>query len=194
MQAAPVTPPTATLELGTLAPPGARQALAGFFVSGMLLAFLGAILPSWQHHLLSDYLMVGLYFVALIAGVIASVWIAPALMASKGIGWTLAFACAAASLAFLYLAFVSPPFTAWWRMPGVFVIGCSAGLLHTAIFHAISPMYRHNPAATVNLGGILFGLGCLAVALLVSTTFYVYTAASVQLWIAMIPALFGWGY
>ena len=53
MQAVPATPPTATPELGTLAPPGARQALAGFFVSGMLLAFLGAILPSWQHHLLS---------------------------------------------------------------------------------------------------------------------------------------------
>jgi len=194
MQAVPVTPPTATVELGTLALPGARQALAGFFVSGMLLAFLGAILPSWQHHLLSDYLMVGLYFVTLIAGVIASVWVAPPLMAKKGMGWTLAFACAAASLAFLYLAFFSPPFTAWWRMPGIFVIGCSAGLLHTAIFHAISPMYRHNPAATVNLGGILFGLGCLTVALLISRTFYTYTAAAIQIWIAVIPGLFAIGY
>ena len=101
MQAVPATPPTATLELGTLAPPGARQALAGFFVSGMLLAFLGAILPSWQHHLLSDYLMVGLYFVALIAGMIASAWAAPPLMAGKGLGWTLAFACGMASFALL---------------------------------------------------------------------------------------------
>src|SRR5579863_1161992 len=189
MQAVPVTPPTATLELGTLAPPGARQALAGFFVSGMLLAFLGAILPSWQHHLLSDYLMVGLYFVAVIAGVIASVWAAPPLIKEKGMGWTLAFACAAASLAFF-----SPPFTAWWRMPGLFAIGCSAGLLHTVIFHAISPMYRHNPAATVNLGGILFGLGCLAVALLISRTFYTYTAAAIQIWIAVVPGLFAIGY
>lgn len=194
MQAVPVTPPTAPLELGTLAPPGARQALAGFFVSGMLLAFPGAILPSWQHHLLSDYLMVGLYFVALIAGVVASAWAAPPLMAGKGMGWTLAFACAAASLAFLYLAFFSPPFTAWWRMPGIFVIGCSAGLLHTAIFHAISPMYRHNPAATVNLGGIQFGLGCLAVALLISRTFYTYTAAAIQIWIAVVAGLFAIGY
>ena len=62
-------------------------------------AFLGAILPSWQHHLLSDYLMVGLYFVTLIAGVTASVWAAPPLMARRGMGWTLALACAAASLA-----------------------------------------------------------------------------------------------
>ena len=48
----------------------------------------------------------------------------------------------------LYLAFVSPPVSAWWRMPGIFVIGCSAGLLHSAIFRAISPIYQHDPAAT----------------------------------------------
>jgi len=194
MQAVPVTSLTATPELGTVAPAGARQALAGFFVSGMLLAFLGAILPSWQHHLISDYLMIGLYFITLIAGVIASVWAAPPLMARKGLGWTLAFACAAASLAFLYLAYYSPPFAAWWRMPGIFAIGCSAGLLHTAIFRAISPMYRHNPAATVNLGGILFGLGCLAVALFISRTFYTYTAAAIQIWIAAVTGLFALGY
>ena len=75
---------------GTLAPGGPRKALAGFFVSGILLAFLGAILPSWGHHLQSDYWMIGLYFVALIAGVLASVRIAPPLMEKKGLGWTLA--------------------------------------------------------------------------------------------------------
>jgi fucose permease len=55
-------------------------------------------------------------------------------------------------------------------------------------------MYRHDPAATINLGGILFGLGCLTVALLVSGTFYAYSAAAIQAWIAVIPALFGWFY
>ncbi len=74
------------------------------------------------------------------------------------------------------------------------LIGCSAGILHTAIFHAISPMYRHDPVATVNLGGMLFGLGCFTVALLVSGTFYVYSAPTIQVWIAIIPALFGWMY
>src|SRR5262249_21360981 len=64
----------------------------------------------------------------------------------------------------------------------------------TAVFHAVSPMYRHDPAATVNLAGILFGLGCLAVALLISGTFYMYTAATLQAWIAVIPAAFGWFY
>ena len=96
--------------------------------------------------------------------------------------------------AFLYLAFVSPPFSPWWRVAGMAIVGFAAGLLHTAIFHAISPMYRHDPAATVNLAGILFGSGCFTLAILISGTFYLYTAAAVQVWIAVIPALFGWMY
>lgn len=187
-------PQSIPLDPGTLAPPGARRALAGFFVSGVLLAFLGAILPSWGHHLQSDYWKIGLYFVALIAGVLAAVGFAPPLMEKKGLGWTLACGCATASLALLYLAFFSPPYDAWWRLPGILLMGGAAGLLHTAIFHAISPMYRHDPAATVNLAGMLFGLGCFSVAFVVSRMFYVYTAAAIQIWIALIPAFFAIGY
>src|SRR5262249_54051026 len=44
------------------------------------------------------------------------------------------------------------------------------------------------------LAGILFGLGCLTVALLVSGAYYVYSAPAIQTWIAAIPALFGWLY
>jgi MFS transporter, FHS family, glucose/mannose:H+ symporter len=179
---------------GTLASTGARKALAGFYVSGLLLAFLGAILPSWRHHLFSDYGTIGWYFFGLIAGILCSVWISPPLLERKGIGWTLAFACAIASGALLYLAFVSPPYSPWFRVGGLVVIGLSAGILHTAIFHAISPMYRHDPAATINMAGILFGLGCLTVALLVSGTFYAYSAPAIQTWIAVIPGLFGWFY
>src|SRR6266404_5790511 len=173
---------------------GARKALTGFFVSGLLLSFLGAILLSWQHHLSSEYSTIALYFVGLIAGVLGSVWISPPLLERRGVGWTLAFACAIAATALVYLAFVSPPMSPWWRVAGMAVIGCSAGILHTGIFHAISPMYRHDPAATLNLAGILFGLGCLTVALLVSGTFYMYSAPAIQTWIAVIPALFGWFY
>ncbi len=138
--------------------------------------------------------MIGLYFVALILGLLIAVGSAPPLMQKRGLAWTLAFACALATMGLLYLAFFSPPYAAWWRLPGILILGGAAGLLHTAIFHAISPMYRHDPAATVNLGGILFGLGCFSVALLVSQAFYFYTAASIQIWIALIPALFAVGY
>src|ERR1700687_5249787 len=158
----------------------ARRALAGFFISGVLLSFLGTILFSWQHHLTSQYGIVGLYYAGLIAGLVGSARISPALLRRKGVGWTLALACVLAGAAFLYLAFVSPPFSPWWRVAGMAVVGVAAGLLHTAIFHAISPMYRHDPAATVNLAGILFGSGCFTLAILISGTFYLYTAAAVQ--------------
>src|SRR5579872_3584551 len=104
-------PPSRLPEEGTLSSSGSRRALAGFFVSGLLIAFLGAILPSWQYHLSSEYGTIGFHFFGLIAGILASVWISPPLIEKKGIGWTLAFACAAAATALLYLAFVSPPFS-----------------------------------------------------------------------------------
>jgi len=191
-EAAP-TPGAPPVE-GTLGSAGSLRALAGFFVSGVLLSFLGAILPAWQHHISSEYGVVGLYFLGLIGGLLSSVGFAPRLLERKGVGWTLAFACAVAGSGFLYLAFVSPPVSAWWRIAGMAILGFAAGLLHTAMFQAVSPMYRHDPAATVNLAGILFGLGCLAVALIVSGAFYAYTAAALQAWIAVIPALFGWMY
>lgn len=185
---------TAGTEHGTLASTEARKALTGFFVSGLMLAFLGAILPAWRHHLDSDYGTIAWYFVGLIAGLVGSFRVSRPLLERKGSSWTLAFACGIASCGFLYLAFVSPPFSPWWRVAGLAVIGLAAGVLHTGIFQAISPMYRHDPVATINLAGILFGLGCLTVALLVSGTFYVYTAPAIQTWIAVVPALFGWFY
>jgi FHS family glucose/mannose:H+ symporter-like MFS transporter len=188
----PTTTNPATGDL--LGSSSARRALAGFFVSGVLLSFLGAILFSWQHHLTSQYGIVGLYYAGLIAGLVGSARTSPALLRRKGLGWTLALACGLAGASFLYLAFVSPPFSPWWRVAGMTIVGFAAGLLHTAIFHAISPMYRHDPAATVNLAGILFGAGCFTLAILISGTFYLYTAAAVQVWIAVIPALFGWMY
>ncbi len=188
-----VAAPSATTDSGTLSSLGTRQALAGFFLSGVMLSFLGAILPSWQN-LSSRYLTVGLYFLGLIAGLLSAVGAAPRLLQKRGLSWTLSFACAVAGTGFLYLAAVSPPWDPWWRVGGMAVIGFAAGLLHTAIFEAISPMYLHDPAATVNVAGMFFGLGCLTVALLISGIYYIYTPAAIQVWIAVIPALAGWGY
>src|SRR5262249_39339004 len=115
-----------------------RRALTGFFVSGVLVAFLGAILPAWQQHLSSDYTVVGLYFVGLITGLLASVIASPRLLERKGAGWTLALACGIAGSGFLFLAFVSPPASSWWRVAGLAIIGFAAGLLHTAVFQAVS--------------------------------------------------------
>lgn len=192
----PITPGAATSEYvlrdSLLRSTGSRRALAGFYVSGVLLGFLGAILLSWEHHLSSSYDIIAQYFWGVIAGLVASVWIAPRLLERKGIAWSLSFACAIAGMGFLGLAFASPPLLSWWRAAALVPIGLSASILHTAVFQAISPIYRRNPAATVNLAGMLFGLGCLTDAVLISGAFYLYSAPVIQAWIAVIPALFGW--
>src|ERR1700712_4172189 len=130
----PMTVPASAAPMGSLGSSGSRRALSGFFISGVLLSFLGAILLSWEHHLTAEYLVISTYFAGLIAGLLSSVWIAPRLLEKKGIGWTLALACGVAGTAFLYLAFVSPPYSSWWRVGGMVVVGCAAGLLQTAIF------------------------------------------------------------
>src|ERR1700685_2125657 len=72
--ASPIASPGAAAAV-SFSSPGARRALGGFFISGVLLSFLGAILPAWGHHITSDYVVIGWYFVGLIAGLVGWVWI-----------------------------------------------------------------------------------------------------------------------
>ena len=72
-------------------------------------------------------------------------------------GWTEADmqACILAGTAFLYLAFVSPPWSPWWRIFGMALVGLAAGMLHTAIFTAISPAkIKQLPASTMRTPAI----------------------------------------
>lgn len=167
-----------------------RRALAGFVVSGLLLSFLGAVLPAWGYHLRPHFVTVGNYFLALNAGVLAAVALARQFLRRKGTGATLVTACSAAFVALFMLALTAPPVSEWWRVPGVLLLGFSAGLLNTAVFHAISPVYRMNPAATVNLGGMLFGIGSSLTPLFLSGTFGLYSLAIVLLPVALIPGFF----
>src|SRR5205814_102253 len=64
------------------------------------------------------------------------------------------------------------------------------GLLNSATFQAISAIYQHDPAATINLGGIVFGLGCLLITLLVAGTFNTYSVTVILILVAVTPALF----
>ena len=50
------------------------------------------------------------------------------------------------------------------------------------------------PAATANVGGILFGLGCLLVTVLVAGTFYAYTVTSILILVALFPGFFAIWY
>jgi fucose permease len=112
------------------------------------------------------------------------------LLSKAGIGVSLVLACSLAVGAFIYLALIPPTSLPWWRMGGVFAIGCGAGLLDSALFQGITPMYRHEASATANLAATFFGLGCVLIAILVAGTFEIYTVPSILIFIALIPGFF----
>ena len=166
------------------------KALAGFFVSGLLMSFPGAILPAWGYHLRSQYSTIGYFFLSMNLGMLASLQIALILIPKRGANVVLAGACSLAAAAMGYLALVSAPFPDWVRILGFFVIGIAAGLLNTAVFHAISAIYQINSAATINLAGIFFGVGCLTATLVIASTFNLYTVASRVILFAVILSIF----
>ncbi len=153
----------------------------------MLLAFPGAILPAWGYHLLTEYSIVGNYFLAVSMGILASVKAGTFLRKKRGIRVVLLAGGGLSCAAFLWLALTLPPVHWGWRAAGMALIGVGAGLLSSAAFHCIAPSYLHNPAAAVNLAGAMFGLGCLLMAMLIAGTFYVYTVASILILVALIP-------
>jgi MFS transporter, FHS family, glucose/mannose:H+ symporter len=168
----------------------AWRSMAAFLVSGILMAFLGAILPAWGYHLRPSFTEVGDYFLSLAIGLLLSVGAAHFLLPRRGLKFVLVLASLLACGGFLFLALSSPPASADWRLCGVLCIGFSTGLLNAGVFHAISSMYQIDRAATVNFAGLLFGSGSLLTALLVAGTYYVYTVPSILVLFAALPGLY----
>lgn len=168
----------------------AWRSMAAFLVSGILMSFLGAILPAWGYHLRPSFTEVGDYFLSLAFGLLLSVGAAHFLLARRGLKFILILASLLACGGFLFLALSSPPAPAVWRLWGVLCIGFSTGLLNAGVFAAISPIYRIDRAATVNFAGLLFGSGSLLTALLVAGTYYVYTVPSILILFAVLPGLY----
>ena len=171
-----------------------RKALAGFLLSGFLLALLGAILPAWGYHRdPPDFTAVGNYFLSVAVGVVWAASLARWIMARRGLAFLLVFACALSCVALVYLALVSPPASPWWRMAGLLVLGIGAGLLNMALFHAISPSYQYDATGTAIQGGIWYGLGCLTATLLVAGTLLAASTSYVPgllAFMAVVPAIF----
>ena len=165
--------------------------MAGFLLSGFLLALLGAILPAWGYHRdPPDFVAVGNYFLSLAVGIVAASALARRIIARRGLSFLLVFGCSLSCVSLAYLALVSPPLSAWWRVAGLVALGIGAGLLNMALFYAISLRYQADAADTVNLGGVWYGVGCLAATLLVAGSFYAYTVPTILLFMAVVPGLF----
>jgi hypothetical protein len=168
-----------------------ERALAGFMLSGFLMALLGAILPAWGYHRdPPDFVAVGNDFLSLALGVVAPLVWARRLIVARGLPLVLCLASALASVALLYLSFVPPPYSNWLRAIGLLVLGAAGGSLSLGLFRAISPAYQDDPAGTAVRGGIWYGLGCLTATILVAGTFYAYSVRTILLFMAAIPALF----
>jgi hypothetical protein len=171
--------------------------LAGFLLSGFLLALLGGILPAWGYHRdPPEFVVAGHYFLSLAVGIIAATLIAESLRARKGLSVLLVAGCAISCAALLFLAAVPAPPSGsdWLRAGGLLALGAGAGLLNAALFHGISPRYQRDPAGTVVIGGAWYGLGCLAATLLVAGTFYAYTVPSILIFMAVVPGLYAGVY
>jgi fucose permease len=154
------------------------------------MSFLGAILPAWGYHLRPGFAEVGAYFLSLALGLLLSVGASHYLLDRRSLKFVLISASALGCGAFLFLAISSPPAPAAWRLVGILAIGFGAGLLNAGVFHAISPMYQMDRAATVNLAGLVFGAGSLITAVLVAGTYFVYTVPSILILFAAIPGLY----
>lgn len=173
-------------------PPGGGRALAGFLLSGFLMALLGAILPAWGYHRdPPHFFAVGNYFLNLAAGIVLAAVTARPLLGKRGIAFQLVFACSLSCVSLAFLAVVSGTAAETWRSLGLLALGFAAGLLNVALFEGISDRYRADAAGTASRGGIWYGLGCLAVTLLVAGTFYAYSVATILLLMAIAPAVFG---
>ena len=167
------------------------KALAGFLLSGFLLALLGAILPAWGYHRdPPDFVAVGNYFLSLAVGIVAAAALARPIIVRRGLTFLLIFSCALSCVDLAYLAIVSPLLSSWWRVGGLLTLGIGAGLLNMALFYAISRSYQTDAARTVNQGGIWYGLGCLSATLLVGGTFYAYDVPTILIFMAVVPGLF----
>jgi FHS family glucose/mannose:H+ symporter-like MFS transporter len=172
---------------------GARV-LPGFLTSGFLFALLGALLPRWGYHITADYRTIGGYFICLAVGVIVPTESAAGLFRQTSISRQMAAGCGLATASLVLLAFIPLEASPVWRMLGLLLVGFSAGLINSTLFAALSAAYTRDVARAVSIGGILFGVGCLASALIVALTFYSLSVTGALLLLALVPGVFAFVY
>src|SRR5260370_10353151 len=77
------------LEAHTLDASEGRRSMGAFLVSGMLVSFLGAILPAWRYHLRAHFREGGSYFLSLNLGFLLSAGVAHFLLPRTGLKFVL---------------------------------------------------------------------------------------------------------
>lgn len=151
------------------------------------MGLLGAILPAWRHHIEPEYLVIAAYFLSQNLGVIGGTVLGNWINRRRGFGFAMSLASGMAAAALLGLALFSPPMPVWCRLIALALLGASAGLLNNGVLQAFTGAYELDRAATLNLSGVVFGVGSLAAALFVSGTFFIYSVSSILVLLAVAP-------
>jgi fucose permease len=142
--------------------------LRALLISGFLLALPGGLLPLWGYHVSAEFGTAGNYFLALGAGVLGSMALSRLLVRRIHADWLLTTGCLAASIALGMLTMADPPAPNWYQALCVFVTGGAAGLINGAVFEMIGLAWEEDPAGVTLRGGIFFGAGSVAAALLMA--------------------------
>jgi fucose permease len=104
----------------------------------------------------------------------------------------MSLACGIAMLAILGVALFSPPspFDHWAGRLGALVLaGTAAGLMNMSVTRAAMRAYQSQPAATLNLGGVFWGVGCLISVLIVNLCVYADAYLGLGIMLVILPAV-----
>ncbi len=168
----------------------AREWVGGFLVVGVLIGLLGSLLIVWQYHIDTDPQLIGLHFLALNAGYVIAVAITQRLLNRVAIRSVALVACAVGFGSLLTLSLLAPPVSALWRMLGLGFVGSAGGGLVTALLYVLEPRFEESPAVVANLGGALFGCGCLVATLMGAITYFAKSVQIETALLSIVPLIF----
>ncbi len=156
----------------------------GFFLSGLLLALLGAALPGRGFYLTEEHAAGGWLFGAAGAGLLLSNWVrfGKNALATGG--------CLLAAAALLSFEAVPALVNFAWQAVAWFLVGFSAGLVNRALIGGLGDAYRASPASAIAKSGLSFLLGCFASAFLMALGFQFGFVSQTPAALAVLPAGF----
>jgi len=165
--------------------------LAGFAISGLLLAMPGGLLPLWGFHVQPDFGTAANYFLVLGLGVICASAAGHRFRSKVKPGQMLPAGCFAGAVAMLLLSLAAPPAAVWYQCLALFLTGAAAGAINLGVLEPIARAYEANPAGVALTGGVFFGAGSMVSAWLLSQCLDASNPARLMALAAVVPGLAG---
>jgi fucose permease len=165
--------------------------LCGLVISGFLLALPGGLLPLWGYHLRQDFGTAANFFAFLGTGMVCGSGLGIRLSQRYPLKHLLAGGCFGGALALLLLAAGAPPARFPYQALALFITGASAGIINSAIFESLAPVWEADPARIALTGGMFFGVGSICAAWLMSQCLDSVSAPRLIAISAVVPGVAG---